>query len=448
MTTHTRTIIRQWTTHPGAERLLEEILQDAFRRCLAAADFRDRLLAGAAVRLRDILDHVIFTDPALTADLERHGWRAIGGGVHRHDEGMFPDFVAGDGFAIAFRVESMDAFLKAQGLHAVIAGKPLAPLRLARVYKGDGVEFLAVERNGHPGHELPTVSDDDIRAAHLHLQTFRARRREFAEIAEGFDHTEALVDAAVGDLGPHWTSVLFSRADREHWMQHCDAGRYQKGRQDRLGIGWSNLDHVAYDASRHCFKQTIRVLEKLGYECRELFYAGDAAGWGSQILEQPVLRSTIFADIDLAPEELDIDFAHMDLAPLPRHRRAGMWCAMHGESLLEGGINHVAGLYDQRRLRSQLIAAGFTMMEPFSDFDHLYQELTVGEWRAVDPRVIDRLEAEGHMSAAEAENFRLHGAIGNHLENMERNEGYKGFNQPGIDDVLRKIDPRRNMAGA
>src|SRR5690606_25595328 len=131
-----------------------------------------------------------------------------------------------------------------------------------------------------------------------------------------------------------------------------------------------------------------------------------------------------------------IDFAHMDLAPLPRHRRAGMWCAMHGESLLEGGINHVAGLYDQRRLRSQLIAAGFTMMEPFSDFDHLYQELTVGEWRAVDPRVIDRLEAEGHMSAAEAENFRLHGAIGNHLENMERNEGYKGFNQPGIDDVL------------
>jgi hypothetical protein len=96
-------------------------------------------------------------------------------------------------------------------------------------------------------------------------------------------------------------------------------------------------------------------------------------------------------------------------------------------------------------LRHQLGEAGIGMMEPFSQFDHLYQELTEGEWRAVDPKIIDRLEAQGHMTHEAAENFRMFGAIGNHLENIERNDGYKGFNQPGIDGVLRKIDPRKNI---
>jgi len=63
----------------------------------------------------------------------------------------------------------------------------------------------------------------------------------------------------------------------------------------------------------------------------------------------------------------------------------------------------------------------------------------------VDPARIDALELSGHLSSEEAENFRLNGAIGAHLENIERNDGFKGFNQPGIDGVLRIIDPRQNL---
>jgi len=186
-------------------------------------------------------------------------------------------------------------------------------------------------------------------------------------------------------------------------------------------------------------------LEKLGYQCRELLYAGHQAGWGSQILEQPVLKSTIFADIDLTPEELGIDFAHVPLDPLTKHRRAGLWCALHGESALEAGLNHVAGLHDQAALRAQLEAAGLRMMSPFSNFPVLYQELTQGEWWPVDPTRIDKLAKDGHLAADEAEDFRLRGAIGAHFENIERNAGFKGFNQPGIDGVLTIIDPRRNL---
>ena len=37
--------------------------------------------------------------------------------------------------------------------------------------------------------------------------------------------------------------------------------------------------------------------------------------------------------------------------------------------------------------------------------------------------------------------------IATHLENIERNEGYKGFNKPGIDGVLRALDPRASVRG-
>jgi hypothetical protein len=35
-----------------------------------------------------------------------------------------------------------------------------------------------------------------------------------------------------------------------------------------------------------------------------------------------------------------------------------------------------------------------------------------------------------------------------HLEDVERNDRYKGFNREGIDSVLRKLDPRAYLANA
>ena len=46
------------------------------------------------------------------------------------------------------------------------------------------------------------------------------------------------------------------------------------------------------------------------------------------------------------------------------------------------------------------------------------QELTEGEWRAVDPDRIDALERDGQLGAAEAEDFRSRGAICAHYENI------------------------------
>lgn len=441
--------MKVWSAQPAAERLFQRVLTHALSLCPFAKSYAGRLLKEGAVRLADLVDYVSFDDAGLEEELRAAGWRSIEPGVWRNELGRFPDFIAEPGdITVAFRVENLEQFQRAIDPEIEIKTPAFAPLRQAQVFTGNGVKFVAIERNGFVGYDEPEVSPQVIRAAKIHLQRFHTRRREFDKVEQGLAHTETLIDEAALDLGKHWTCDLFFRAERAFWMARNDAGRWQKKRQDDLGIGWANIDHHTYDSSRPHFQTTIRILEKLGFECRELFYAGHQAGWGSQVLEQPVLGNTIFADIDLAPHEIAIDFAHMPLAPLEKHRRAGLWCAMHGESMLEAGLNHVAGLYDRRRATRLLEDAGFQAMAPFSDLPHLYQELTQGQWRAVDPQRIDELERQGHLDRLEAESFRLKGAIATHLENMERNEGYKGFNQPGIDGVLKIIDPRANREQA
>jgi len=437
-----------WQVQPQAENWLHTVLAEALTQCPDAGRYAEALRQNCGVRLRDIVDHVA-GDLTMVAAAIDAGWEKESDGVFENRNGFFPGVLATNGVKrIAFRVESIDRFLAVTGIAAEITGLAFAPLRQAVAFVGEGVEFAVVERNGAIGYVVEDINDSSIRAGRLHQQIFRTRRRHFDSVTAGLMHTEALVDAAVADVGQHRACDLWLRAEREYWMSRCPAGARQKARQDASGIGWSNIDHHTYDGSREHFSGTVRILQKLGYELREMLYAGALAGWGSQILEQRALRSTIFADVDLAPEEIDIDFAHRPLPPLDKHRRAGIISVMHGESILEGGLNHVAGMYDNVALRAVLHGEGQKTMAPFSNFAFLYQELTEGDWAAVEPRRLDTLEAGGHLSPQEAEDFRLNGAIAAHLENLERNDGYKGFNMPGIDGVLRVIDPRRNMVEA
>jgi hypothetical protein len=82
-------------------------------------------------------------------------------------------------------------------------------------------------------------------------------------------------------------------------------------------------------------------------------------------------------------------------------------------------------------------------MVPFTDFPYLRQAFTVGEMWPVEASRIDRLLRAGKISPDQAERFRRDGALGSHLEVLERNDGYKGFNQTGISDIIHRTDPRR-----
>jgi hypothetical protein len=82
------------------------------------------------------------------------------------------------------------------------------------------------------------------------------------------------------------------------------------------------------------------------------------------------------------------------------------------------------------------------MMRPFSDFPYLRQAFTKGEKWPVAPDRLARLVEAGQIDAAQQATFAEGGAIGSHLENIERREGFKGFNQQTISDIILRTDPR------
>ena len=181
----------------------------------------------------------------------------------------------------------------------------------------------------------------------------------------------------------------------------------------------------------------------LGFDCRERFYAGEQAGWGAQVLEQSNCRIVVFADVDLSRDEIAGDIAHVPLdSDSKQLGTVGIWCRLHGEAFLSAGMHHLECQFDFEQAREQLAAVGVETMAPFTDFPYLRQAFTAGEmWRVSAVRLAGAL-VEGLITEEQAATFRADGGLGSHLEILERNDGYKGFNQTGISDIILRTDPR------
>jgi len=230
--------------------------------------------------------------------------------------------------------------------------------------------------------------------------------------------------------------------ERKYWQYKNTAGQQQKNRQDRIGMGWANHDHHTFRSSRERFHLLVRLFEILGFHCRERFYAGKEAGWGAQVMENPQSGLVLFLDVDLTDEEIEFDFAHHPLPSLKKLGTVGLWCALHGDSILSSGMHHLEAQFLFEDLTKDLAGIGVSMMEPFSSFPYLKQAFTAGERWKVSPKKIHHLVEEGKISHQEADRFLKDGAIGSHLENLQRREGYKGFNQKNVSLIIKKTDPR------
>jgi hypothetical protein len=236
--------------------------------------------------------------------------------------------------------------------------------------------------------------------------------------------------------------------ERAYWERRNRAAQIQKRRQDKLGLGWANHDHHTFRCSRTHFVDLMRALEKLGFERRERFYAGAQAGWGAQILEQPVEAIVAFCDVDLEPEETDIDFSRQILPPPKKAGTIGLWVGLHGESFLNAGMHHLECRFDHDLLREQLAAEGIGTMKPFSDFPFLKQAFTEGERWPVRRERAERLFRAGLIDETQLNQFVSEGAIGSHLENLQRKGGFKGFNQQSVSAIIQATDPRKQGQAA
>ncbi|MFN0011320.1 MAG: hypothetical protein ACKVS8_06715 [Phycisphaerales bacterium] len=451
-----------WQPQPKAWKLVNELVDTFLKNNAPAAALAARMKNETGTRFVDWIDHIAVADEAalrprlLDAGFE-HKPVPHGPGQYVCDKGMFPPVLLGPcgsmTMFIAIKVERVNDFLAAQGLplaHEIEGPPPGSQMRMAPHSRENGYELWAIERHGLRGYDYDKHPAEKLIAAQRHQELITSRKRDFGfDDAAGFAEANRVIDAAIADLGRDWACDLFFQGERDYWMRRNAAARFQYARQARLGLGWANHDHHTYRSSRAGYRAMIAFLEKLGFFCRERFYAGAEAGWGAQVLEQPETGVIIFADVDMSPEELMGDFPHIGLpARADKHLGTiGLWCELHGEAFLQAGMHHLEAMFDWHTLKAQMQAeGGIRTMDPFTTFPYLRQAFTEGEKWAVRPERIGRLLANGQITPEQAEMFRTQGALGSHLENLERNDGFKGFNQTGVSQIIAKTDPRRLAA--
>lgn len=349
---------------------------------------------------------------------------------------------------LAIRPEFVADFVAAHSLAGTIEGDPCSRFRRFLISDEDGARFEAVERNAYRGFVPAPFSAADLKNFVQARELWRTRRRLCPNDEEGFKIANQVLTKSIELVGRDLSCQFFFEDERRYWESRNRAARIQKRRQDSLGLGWGNHDHHTFRSSRLHFVDLIEFLLRLGFSKRERYYAGSEAGWGAQISEQSQIGIVVFADVDLLPEETEVDFSKIRLAPAPRLGTVGLWVGLHGESFLEAGMHHLEARFDFELLRGQLQKEGVTTMKPFSDFEFLRQAFTEGERWAVSLERTKKLLHEGLISTDQFGKFLKEGALGSHLENLQRHGGFKGFNQKSVSVIISATDPRKNLAAA
>lgn len=444
-----------WPLANDAEALLRRYIatfltQNGFARQLA-----DRMRDETGTDLFEWVDHIVLAlsekDALLGAGfvLDKGSETPDGKAVYENPRATLPRVLLRAGekqnpSVVALRPEFVADFVSAHNLSAEIEGEPLSRYRRAVISEENGTRLEAVERHAYRGFVPAALNAAHLRGIVRAKELWHTRRRLFSNDAEGFRVANQIFDQSVQLVGRDLSCQFFFDSERAYWESRNRAAQIQKRRQDQLGLGWGNHDHHTFRCSREHFVDLIEFLIKLGFQKRERYYAGAEAGWGAQISEQSTVGIVVFADVDLMPEETQIDFSTHKLPPAPRLGTVGLWVGLHGESFLEAGMHHLEARFDFNLLRDQLKGCGINTMKPFSDFEFLRQAFTEGERWPVRRDRAERLISSGLITKEQMEKFMAEGAIGSHLENLQRHGGFKGFNQKSVSVVIAATDPRKS----
>ncbi len=440
-----------WPQCPEADRFVRDRVASFCEKDIWTGRLAKKMQDLTSTQFFDWVDHLVLADPQVShGDLENLGYRTAGLAtgpytqVWSHPHAQLPKIciqAKASADQVAIGVEQIEDFAAAHGLTVQMHGGRRGTYRCADL--GDASELMLVERRGSNGFEPDPQDRMDLYEPEARRwMDFKAGcvdRNHDGEAA--MSAAERAIDQMVSALGTDSAAACFLEAERRYWQSRNDAAEVQKKRQDALGLGWANHDHHTFRSSRKLFARLVRLLGRLGFVRRERFYAGAEAGWGAQVMEQPIAGYVIFADVDLKPEEMALDFATATLAPLNRLGTVGLWCALHGDSILEAGMHHLEAQFDFDKLRRDLAVEGIETMAPFSDFEYLRQAFTTAQRWTVRPERLEKLVADEKISQEAADRIRHDGAVGSHLENLQRRHGYKGFNQSAVSRIIQEVNP-------
>lgn len=440
----------EWKCQPEAERLILNALDNAIKANAAVRKLSDELLAQTSTRLFDWLDHVVVEDSEeIKKKLESCGFITDREEMHvyHHPGAQLPRVVinqnADEPLGIAVSVDYIADFLMVRGAERQIEGAQFGNYRQCTYATENGIALWIIERRG-TSSMLPSYEGANlIQAYHKAIEAWQTRPRSLDDQEHDLDIAIELALEMANEIGQTRAAWTVLEVERRYWEARNTAAQTQKNRQDRLGMGWANHDHHTFRSSRKNFYKLVRLFEALGFQPRERFYAGDEAGWGAQVMEHPVCRFVLFLDVDLAPHEIVKDFAKQPLPDIKQLGTVGLWCELHGDSIQHAGMHHLEAQFMFDELSEDLAERGIKMMNPFSNFPYLRQAFTLGEMWPVNAQRVQKLLNEKKITAEQAEHFLANGALGSHLENLQRREGYKGFNQKNVSIIIKETDPRK-----
>jgi hypothetical protein len=443
-----------WPLAFDAEKFLRQLMDSFLERNSFARHLAGRMREETGTDFFEWIDHLVL-HPESEQALRAFGMVADrvetpgGETVLHHPRATLPRVVLSaerGGMAISLRPEFVADFAAAHSLAGPIQGGPYSRLRRVLVCEENGARLEALERNAYRGFVLAPLHSADLKSIVEARDLWRTRRRHCASSAAGFDAARTVLEQVLESVGQDLACHYFFQEERRYWESRNRAAQVQKRRQDSLGLGWGNHDHHTFRCSREHFVDAVEFLTRLGFAKRERFYAGAEAGWGAQIAEQTNTGIVVFADVDLRAEETAVDFSSQRLLPAAELGTVGLWVGLHGESMLEAGMHHLEARFDFELLRAQLEGQGVRTMKPFSNFEFLRQAFTEGERWPVAPERLEKLA--GLITAEQAERFLREGALGSHLENLQRRGGFKGFNQNAVSVIISATDPRKNLQAA
>ncbi len=445
-----------WPVVNEAENFLREHIESFLKQNSFARALSERMSKETATDLFEWIDHLQI-EATGEGELRRLGFAqelkaetGHGERVYEHPLATLPRVLIGGPRGVtplrmAIRVESLNDFMERHNLSGEPPGESFSRYRYLDLAGENNTIFAIVERCAYRGFAPAHLGSGELEKIVSARKLWQRRPRLFAKDAEGFRAGNEVLEQVIDLVDIDRACQMFFELERDYWESRNRVARFQKDRQDQLGLGWGNHDHHTFRCSRQHFVDLISFLLKLGFKKRERYYAGAEAGWGAQICEHRAAGIVVFADVDLLPEETQVDFSTTRLAPSSRLGTVGLWVGLHGESFLEAGMHHLEARFEFALLEEQLQSSGFKTMKPFSDFDFLRQAFTEGERWSVRPERATQLLSAGLITQEQFDRFMKEGAIGSHLENLQRHGGFKGFNQKSVSAVIQATDPRKNQ---
>jgi hypothetical protein len=441
-----------WGRFAKAEKLVLHCINEFKKKNAIFKKFDSTLTTFTSSKTLEWIDHIILPGTEERAgELASLGFQELNDSEVRAYQlpgSMLPSVIyssstGGPKMGVAIRVESIADFLQVNNVQAEVEGLPFSALRRACVSVENDMAFFAIERRGTRSF-TPTFPDAPYLTVYFDaLEKWKNSPRSIQDESKAFAEITQNAEEIISQLGRDMAAHIVCRCERDYWMSRNRAARVQKSRQDVLGLGWSNQDHHTFRSSRRHFSKLVHFFSILGFHRRERYYAGKEAGWGAQIMENPSAGLVLFLDVDLASDEIEIDFTREPLKERDALGTVGLWCALHGDSLLKGGMHHLAAQFDFDRLIEDSAEHRIEFMAPFSDFKYLRQAFSVAELWKVDPERVRKLLHDKMITSRQADKFLSDGVVGSHLENIERREGYKGFNKKNVSTIIKKTDPRK-----